>query len=373
MKKILHISKFYYPYFGGIEDVVHSIVTEMEGRYEQRIICFNHENSGTICMTQNGVEVLRVSAPVTIASQPLSLSYYRLLREEIRAFQPDVIHVHFPNPLIGVYLLSMPVKAKLVVHWHSDIIGKGGLYAFYRRWEKRILEKADAIIATSEQYVELSQPLQPHKSKIHILPNIVNEEKLQLQTGDEAIIESIRERYENKKIVLFIGRHVPYKGIDYLIKTAPFLQEDCVILIGGTGELTEPLQQLAQPYGDKVQFIGRLQDRELRCYLRAASVFAFPSIDRREAFGVALAEALYCGLPAVSFHIAGSGSIWVNQNRKTGIVVETIDAKPYAQAMIDLLQDDERRKQYGQTAIAWVKSHFLKDQIQTLPSVYESC
>lgn len=373
MKKILHISKFYYPYFGGIEDVVFSIVSELKDKYEQHIICFNHEKTGTIRTTNNGIEVIRVSAPVTIASQPISPSYYRILREEIKKFKPDIIHVHFPNPLIGICLLTMPIKAKLVIHWHSDIIGKNTLYRLYRHWEKRILERANAIIATSEQYIEQSEPLKPFVYKIHILPNIVNEEKLQLQTGDEIIIKSIQEQYGNKKIVLFIGRHVPYKGIDYLVKAAPFLPEDCVILIGGTGELTESLQQLAQPYGEKVQFLGRLQDREMRCYLRAATVFAFPSVDRREAFGVALAEALYCGVPAVSFQIAGSGSIWVNQNKKTGIVVDNINPSAYADALLLLLENDNIRVQYSLEATKWLKTHFLKNQIQTLPIVYESC
>ena len=373
MKKILHISKFYYPYFGGIEDVVHSIVTEMEGKYEQHIICFNHEKSGTIRTTQNGVEVIRVSAPLTLASQPLSLSYYTKLREEIETFQPDVIHVHFPNPLIGVLLLSMPIHAKLIIHWHSDIIGKGCLYALYRRWEKRILERADAVIATSEQYVEKSIPLQAYKKKIHILPNIVNEEKLQLQSGDEAMIRNIREQYKGRKIVLFVGRHVPYKGIDILIQATSFLPNDCVVLIGGTGEQTANLQQQALPLGEKVQFLGRLQDKELRCYLHAADVYAFPSIDRREAFGVALAEALYCGLPAVSFDIAGSGSIWVNQDGQTGIIVPQQEAQAYAQAITDLLRDEKRRNQYGAAAQRWVREHFLKDQIQKLPTIYESC
>lgn len=373
MKKILHISKFYYPYFGGIEDVAHSIVTGMEGKYEQHIICFNHEKSGTIRTTMNGVEVLRISAPVTIASQPLSWSYYRKLREEIKSFQPDIIHVHFPNPLIGVCLLCMPIKAKLVIHWHSDIIGKGVLYALYRRWEKRILERADAVIATSEQYVEESEPLQAYKHKIHILPNVINEEKLQLQSGDDTVIRNIREQYKDKKIVLFVGRHVPYKGIDILIQAASYLPDDHVVLIGGTGEQTANLQQQALPLGGKVQFLGRLQDKELRCYLHAADVYAFPSIDRREAFGVALAEALYCGLPAVSFHIAGSGSIWVNSHQKTGIVVNAIDAEAYAQAISALLQDDQKRMQYSEAAKKWVKANFLKDQIQKLPAIYESC
>ena len=93
MKKVLHISKFYHPYFGGIEDVACNIVTEMRSAYQQRVICFNHEKSGTIRTQENSVEIVRINAPVTIASQPLSISYLWCLRDEIRDFQ-ETVHVN---------------------------------------------------------------------------------------------------------------------------------------------------------------------------------------------------------------------------------------------------------------------------------------
>ena len=101
MKKILHISKFYYPYFGGIEDVVHSIVTEMEDKYEQHVICFNHEKSGTIRTTNQGIEVIRVNAPIITSSQPLSMSYYRFLLDEIDTFTRKVRDFSRTNFLDG--------------------------------------------------------------------------------------------------------------------------------------------------------------------------------------------------------------------------------------------------------------------------------
>ena len=371
MKKILHISKFYYPYFGGIEDVVYNIVNELREQFEQRVICFNHERTGTIRTLDNGVEIVRVNAPVIVASQPISFSYIHQLRKEIRSFRPDVIHVHFPNPLVAFYLSLMPMRhTKLIIHWHADVIGKNFLYNLYKPIEHKLLKRADAIITTSKQYIERSAPLQAFKDKIHILPNIVNEEKMRLAVGEEAEVQAIQKRYEEKKIVLFIGRHVEYKGIPLLIRAARFLDDDCVVLIGGTGELTQTLKQKAQAMQDKIFFLGRLPSQEMKYFMHAASVFAFPSIDRREAFGVVLAEALYCGTPAVSFRIAGSGTTWVNQNGKTGIVVETMDAKKYAEAINTLLRDDKLRKQYGQNAEEWVRANFLKDKIQMLSKLY---
>ena len=371
MKKVLHISKFYYPYFGGIEDVVYNIVDELRAQYHQRVIVFNHERTGAIRTMDNGVEIVRVNTPFVVASQPISISYLWHLRKEIQSFRPDIIHVHFPNPLVTLYLWMINLHgARLIIHWHADVIGKTALYKLYRPLECKALERADAIIATSKQYIGKSVPLQPFKDKIIILPNIVNEEKMRLLAGEEDEVQRIRDQYAGKKIVLFMGRHVEYKGICYLLKAAQWLDDDCVVLIGGTGELTQVLTQKAKAQKDKIKFIGRLPSLEMKYHMYAASVFAFPSIDRREAFGVVLAEALYCGLPAVSFHIEGSGTTWVNQNGQTGLVVDTIDARQYAEAINTLLRDDKRREQYGENAKKWVRANFLKDKIQIISKIY---
>ena len=370
-KRILHISKFYHPYYGGIEDVVYTIVNELKGDYEQRVICFNHER-GFVRSMDNGIEIIRVNAPISIASQPCSLSFLRKLQQEINRFRPDIIHIHFPNPLVAAYLLMVNTRgAKIVVHWHADIIGKKAMYLLVKPIERKVLKRAYCIIATSKQYIAKSLPLQPFLDKIVIIPNTINESKLQFFKGEEKKISAIRVTYRDKKIVFFVGRHVNYKGVDYLIEAASMLPEDCVVLIGGTGVETENLRHLAKPLGDKIYFLGRLPNNEMKYYLRAASVFAFPSIDRREAFGVALAEALYCGTPAVSFYIEGSGTTWVNQDGLTGIVVKEKDAVHYAEAISQLLGDDDLRKQYGEEAAKWVRAHFLKNQISQLASVYQ--
>lgn len=361
MKKILHISKFFYPYYGGIEDVARTIVDELKPYYEQKIICFNHEK-GTICNI-NGADVLRIGTCATIASQPISISYYWELKKIIDDFRPDFIHLHLPNPLICFYLCSVNFHgAKLVVHWHADILGQKFFYQLCKPIEKHILKMADKIIATSQMYMDCSLPLCGFADKTVILPNTVNEKKMHFYSGEEEEVAAIRKKYQNKKIVFFVGRHVPYKGIDYLIKASAYFPDDCVVLIGGTGEQTGALKELAKN-NSKIKFVGRLSNNEMKYYLHAASVFAFPSIDRREAFGVALAEALYSGLPAVSFNIKGSGTTWVNQDGKTGLVVPCGDVKAFADGVNKILASDELQQQMSANAKQWVCSHFMKDQI----------
>ncbi|MDD3079523.1 MAG: glycosyltransferase [Paludibacter sp.] len=370
MKKILHVSKFYYPYYGGIEDVARTLIDELKPYYEQKIICFNHEK-GTI-YNINGADVLRVGTTCTIASQPVSIKYRRLLQDAIKSFRPDFIHLHLPNPLIASYLLTINLYgAKIITHWHADILGQKHFYPFYKPFEQKILKNSYKIITTSEMYKDHSEPLKQYLNKTYILPNTVNEHKLHLYEGEQEEIESIRHKYGNKKIVLFIGRHVAYKGIDYLIEAEKYIKQDCVILIGGTGDLNAKLKEQAGN-NPRIKFIGRLSNNDMKYHLYAADVFAFPSHNRSEAFGVALAEALYCGLPAVSFNIEGSGALWVNKNNYTGIVVENKNVEKFAGAIDKILESDKLRKEFSQNGKKWVKENFLKDQIvPIMEKIYE--
>lgn len=370
MARILHISKFYHPYFGGIEDVARTLVDDMKPYHEQRIICFNHINE-TVDEVVDDIPVTRVGVMGTVASQPIAPHFHKHLKRIIKVFKPEYIHIHLPNPLSSISLQYIRgCNAKIMVHWHSDILGHTLFYPLYRHFEHQILKKAHTIFVTSEEYREHSAPLRKFRSKTTVLPNIVNEQKLQPQPQDEAMIARLREGWGNRKILLFVGRHVNYKGLHYLLEAEKLIKEDCVLLIGGEGPLTAELKRKAEGR-HRVFFLGRLSNDELRCYMHAASVFVFPSYMKSEAFGVALAEALYCGLPAVSFNIEGSGVNWVNVDQETGFVVPCGDVKRFAEAVDMLLADDALRTRMGYRAIEWVQQNFLKSNISTaLTKVY---
>lgn len=367
MKKILHISKFYYPYYGGIEDVAHTIVEQLKPYYEQKVICFNHEKGSVNNI--NGVDVIRVSTFATIASQPLSIKYRRIIQQVINEFRPDYIHLHLPNPLAGMFMLMTNLHgAKIISHWHADVLGQKNIYPFYKPLERSLLKKSFKVIATSEMYRDYSVPLRDFDLKTVIIPNTIQDEKFHLFEGEQTEIDKTKTKYENKKIVLFVGRHVPYKGIEKLIEAEKYISEDCIILIAGTGDQTVNLKKIAENR-PRVKFIGRLSDNQLKYHLYASTVFAFPSINRSEAFGVALAEALYCGLPAVSFNIEGSGVLWVNKDKETGLVVDDFDIKKYAEAIDQILASDELQTNLSMGAKHWARTNFMKEQI--LPKLNE--
>jgi len=371
MAKILHISKYYYPFFGGIEDVAQTIIEELKPCHSQQVICFNH-HKGNEQSIENGIPVTRIGVVATVTSQPISFGYKKQLSKIINEFQPDYIHLHLPNPLVSMYLLQIDLKgAKLVVHWHADVLGQKLIYAVYRRFEKKILQNSDKILATSETYRLSSKPLRNFAYKTMILPNTINENKFTTQNGDEKQIQAIRQKYDNKKIIFFVGRHVLYKGIDYLIDAEKLIDKNSVIVIAGSGQETRRLKKKAKNC-ERIFFVGRLSDEDMKHYLCASTVYAFPSHTRSEAFGVALAEALYCGLPAVSFDIQGSGTTWVNKDNFSGFVVQNRNVEQFATAVNKLLWDENLRSQMSVNAKIWVKQYFLKEQIfRVLNTIYK--
>ena len=343
-KTILQIAKYYYPVEGGIETVT-KYLGEGLTTYEQVVVCFSQDGI-TRLDTVNGVKVYRIASSLNIASQDIAFSYYHYLKKIIYEEQPDIILLHCPNPFLYPITAKLtPKDVKLVLLWHSDILGKGILYKLVKQFEKVILRKADLILATSPNYIHPSSPIYEHRDKTEVVANGIIKSDFVWRTGDETAVDEIRRKYNHKKIVFFVGRHAAYKGINYLIEAEKYIKSDCIILIGGRGPETERLKAMAQ--SSRIKFIGRIPNEYLRCYYYASDIFAFTSCTKQEAFGIALAEAMYCGSVPVTFTIEGSGVNWVSVSDETGIEVPLGDVKAYAEAIDKLLTDKDLYMKYA--------------------------
>ncbi|MDR0686814.1 MAG: glycosyltransferase [Dysgonamonadaceae bacterium] len=361
MTKILHIPNYYPPHIGGIEDVCHNIVAGLP-EIRHIVICFN-DKTKTEDSLYEGIRIVRCGVWKKLFRQSVSLTFLKELKNILDEYKPDIVHFHTPNPLISLYLLmTIPENVKLVLHWHSDIVEQGFLYEFYRPIEKRLLRRADRILTTSATYIDGSRPLLSWKNKLQIIPNTVNVSKLIPKKEDLTRIEKIREKYGYRKILFTFGRHVHYKGLLYLLEAVPKISEDAVVVVAGKGPLSEKLETSCN--APNVYFPGILSDDELRCYLYASDIFLFPSITRNEAFGIALAEAMYCGLPAVTFTIPASGVNWVSINGKTGIEVENRNSQAFAEAIDCLLADEKLRRTMGENAACRAREFFLTEVIK---------
>ncbi len=357
--RILHICSYYFPNIGGIEQVARDCVNSLKENNEQRVLCFNHQK-GTVTQEVDGVPVTRVNCILKVSSQSVSLCYKNTLKKIFEEFDPSVVIFHYPNPFLAHYLLKELKKhkeCKLYVYWHLDIIKQKFLRIFFHGQNLKIIKRATKLIATSPNYIEKSQYLSLAREKCVVIPNCVNEERMQLTAEDIDFADKIKEQDKGKFILFAIGRHVPYKGMEYLIRASRFLDENYKIYIGGKGPLTEKLKKMADGDG-KITFLGRITDNELKSYCLACDVFCFPSITKNEAFGIALAEGMYYGKPALTFTIEGSGVNYVNINGVTGLEVENRNVEQYADAIQKLCGDEQLRTEYGNNARQRVLDNF---------------
>ncbi len=364
MKKVLHISKYYFPFRGGTEQIAQDCVNSLPPDiYEQKVFCFN-DGKNDLTDSVDGVDVIRAGCFAKIASQSISFSYGKLLKKTIASFDPDIIIFHYPNPFGAIYLLKyIPKTCKLVIYWHLDIVKQKLLKQLFIGQNKRLIKRADVLIATSPTYVDGSPWLSNVRDKCVVVPNCINVERLRQSPEVLKKAEEIRRQNEGKIICFAVGRHTKYKGFKYLIQAAHRLDDRFQIYIAGEGEETENLKTEAGN-DKKIHFLGLVDDVNLKGYLTSMDIFCFPSITKNEAFGLALAEGMYYSKPAVTFTIPGSGVNYVCQDGEDGIEVRNRDIDKYAEALKKLADNENLRIRMGEAGKKRVEENFLDTQFK---------
>ena len=263
---------------------------------------------------------------------PLScpIGNWGIFREMRRmAEDADIILYHYPWPFGD--LLSFVVREKpSVVLYHSDIVKQKLSGALYAPLRERFLDRADVIVATSPNYAESSVILQKHRNKTKVIP-------LTAVPDDEPENFDIINKLglSLSPFVLFVGVLRYYKGLDTLVKAARKVR--CPVVIAGDGPEREHLQVLKEQVGaQNVVFVGKITNAQKKALYKKASIFAFPSNVRSEAFGISLAEAAMYGVPMVSCEI-GTGTSFINRDKITGYVIPPNNDELLAQALNTIL------------------------------------
>ncbi|WP_428564903.1 MAG: glycosyltransferase [Solidesulfovibrio sp. DCME] len=351
---VLQVGKFYPPDPGGVETATRQAVEHLLslGVFVE-VLCFAgagpYDDAGAPC------PVHRAPVAATMASQPLSIAYVRDFCRLAPRF--DVLHIHWPNPLAALAAFLARPRAKVVLTWHSDIIGKGALSAGLSPLEAWLCRRADLVVAPSPIHLEASNRSKLFAGKGAVVPFCVDAAMARPQGADPAAVAAIRARLCDRRLVFALGRLVPYKGFDVLVEAAALLPDDAVIVIGGGGPLRDTLagRIATAGLGGRVLLPGRIPDAELPHWLAACDVFCLPSVSRAEMFGIVQLEAMAFGKPVVSTAIPGSGVAWVNRHGETGLVVPPGQAGPLAEALSLLLGDPAlcaRLGQGGREAVA---------------------
>lgn len=369
--RVLHIGKFFPPHAGGIERFSADLCAALAARgVDVAMLAHASPADGRAQRFRaEGVEVQLAACHGQWLYAPVSPSFPFLLARMLREFRPDLLHLHVPNTSAFWALLS-PAARRLpwLVQWQADVPldvrrpAVRAMYSLYRPFEQALLKRASTVVAASAPYRDTSAALAAWQAKTRVVPlGLDPVGKVENAAKDTS---SARIRWPGAGLrLLAVGRLSYYKGFDVLLRALAQTPEVSLLLIG-SGECDAALRALARELRieDRVCFAGHADDAELAAAYAQAQLFCLPSIERTEAFGMVLLEAMRARLPVVATAIAGSGVGFVVADGLSGRLVAPGDAEVLAAAIRDLANDAALRERYGAAGYARWQAEFTLDR-----------
>ena len=381
--KVCMVSKHFHPFPGGLEVRVYELARYMTEVGDEVLVLTSLEKNTKHSETIEKIEVLRSKVWVNIFNALITPGIFKNLLTQ----NYDLIDVNLPDPLNSLfsYIASKIRNKPLIVTYHADII-KSGYTAtifktLYQPIQTLVLRKARTILVTSPNYAQQSKTLKPYLGKVEVASSFIN------QTRYNPHVNGIELKKElcpnNEQMVLFVGRFVPYKGIENLLKAMAKIKSKSKAVLIGDGILKDELIKLSQTLGvsDRVLFKTDVTDEQLPNYYGAADVFTLPSINRAEAFGLVLVEAMACQKPVITSNFSGMPYVVGDEDITEilpgifqgagGLLLEPNDPDKLAQAIDKILSDKKLAEKIGIEGEKRVQRYFTKEAVcESVRNVY---
>ncbi len=347
MIRVLTFGRFADDNFGGLERYVFELARGLEGEASYTNIVARR---GGAPDTQLVGETIEAEPWFNLGGTPVcpAMPLHTLRRHRERPF--DLVHLQFPaDPMAHFSTALLPRSVPRVISWHSDIVRQGRLLKLYRPFLDRLLRSASAIVAATPAHLESSTQLEAARGRasFHVIPYGLDLARFQARPP---LADELRRRYAGRFLIFALGRHVYYKGFEFLIRALAELPQVTLVL-GGQGPLTGRLVEVAREAGvaARVEVSGRIPDADLPAYYHACDVCCLPSVERSEAFGIVQVEAMASGKPVVCCELH-NGVTWVNQDGVTGLVVPPAEPAALATALRRLQDEPGLRATLGAQA-----------------------
>ncbi|MFT4647541.1 MAG: glycosyltransferase involved in cell wall biosynthesis [Glaciecola sp.] len=328
-----------------------------------RVVRFRYFLAKWEVLTHNEGAPAKISNPLLqLLAIPYTLFGMLAMRSLIHKQDFDVIHVHWPFPhAFFAWAIKRMSSAAVVGNCHGAELAIGRRKAWVRRVLRWNLNQADQLIANSNHTAEEIYKVCGRKA--HVIP-----------FGTTVDLQPLVERNNPIPVILFTGRHIQRKGIEYLIQAIPILlrNRSVQLVITGDGDQRAMLEELTSKLclEDSVEFKGFVSPDELSALYSSCDVYVLPSVfdDRGDAegLGVTSIEAFLNECPVVATDVGGI--VDVVHHEKTGLLVPEKNPEAIAAAVTRFLEDQDFAKQMGRAGREFAQEHFdwdrITDQIQ---------
>lgn len=309
----------------------------------------------------------------------LSLSYSIGIAGELvrRRRRYDLVHFHGASIPLFVSFPFLKVMGKKVVakvaaaNLGTEAGALAGRYCFVGDLLARLMRRVDGFIAISEEIREGLEKDGIRPERIHRIANFVDTVAFRPPMPGEKERLKSDLGYAGRKLVLFSGRLVPRKGVEHLLnawREVSLRFPEASLLILGDGPLREALEEAACRLGFSatVRFEGRVDN--VPAFLRAADVFALPSL--QEGLSNSLLEAMASGLPTAASRIGGV--VDVVEDGRSALLVCPGDGAALAGALSALLGDPGLREQLASAAVETIRERYgLEARVKQYRALYD--
>ncbi len=354
--RILELGKYYPPHRGGMETVLRRTCLGLSARGHRVQVLVSGDGLRSRSETLEGVEVLRLGRWGQWRSLSLNPGLPWAIRRVVRRFRPQIVHLHLPNPAMAVAWSFLGDRGlPLVISYHSDIVRQRWLGRLLEPLRQRVLTRAAAIVVSSEDLLERSGSLRPHRARCVVIPLGVDVGEVEGESGGGDASDATGLPWT--RYYLFVGRMVYYKGLDVLL--AALKEEEMPLAVVGDGPLRRRWEALSRRWGlqERVRFLGEVGSDRLDTLYRSCHALVLPSTAPSETFGLVQLEAMARGRPVVAARASG-GVASVQEDGVTGLLVPPGDAPALRDALRALWDDPGQAGRMGEAARRRVRTHF---------------
>lgn len=360
--RILQWVPLYLPEIGGIENMVHKLISSLPSKDFEFEIVASHGPTLLPDRTEyDGVEIHRFhyQKALETGALPQIVRVCKQIADLKREFRPDIVHVHFSGPSFYFHLQTLgnyPSRTIVTLHQSLSYMGASGESTLVAR----MLETADWVTGVSERTlldaVECVPAIKAYSSVIY--------------NGLPALEFVPRRLNFDEPRLLCIGRLAVQKGFDVAIDTTALIVKRLPLLkltIAGDGTELSNLRERVAEHGleNHVDFLGAVSHDEAMRLMDESNVILMPS--RFEGFPLVALEAAQMGRPVVAANVDGLAEAVVHD--ETGVLVDPEDATGLANSVISLLEDPDRAYRLAQLARQRVEQRYT---LQACSRAYEN-